>query len=240
MKRESSIKAVILAGGLGTRLRPYTLFIPKPMLPVGHRPILEHIVDWLKQSGFGSIVISTGYLGRIIEDHFGDGSQFGVSVEYARSNRPLGIAGQLLNAGDLLGPTFVCLYGDAILEFDLGRLIKFHQKKGALLTMALMTQRTQGKYGIIDLASDGAIKAWREKPVIESTINVGCYAMDKSFLRYIPKGSTYGMKEAFDEAMERREPLFGLKVEGTFRDIGDRAAYREADEYYSKLYGKVP
>jgi mannose-1-phosphate guanylyltransferase len=231
---------VILAGGLGTRLRPYTLFVPKPLLPVGHRPILEHIVEWLKGSGFEEIVISTGYLGRMIEEHFGDGSRFGVRVQYATSDRPLGIAGQLLNAGGLLGSTFLCLYGDAILDFDLAPLVKLHQKKGAMLTMALMTHVTQEKYGVVDLARDGSIRAWREKPAVESVINVGCYVMDRSFLRYIPRGSTYGMKEAFDRAMDHHERIFGLKVKGSFRDIGDKAAYREADEYYSDLYGKVP
>ncbi len=210
------------------------------MLPVGHRPILEYIVDWLKESGFSEIVISTGYLGGAIEEHFRDGSEFGVKVEYARSSRPLGIAGQLRNAESRLGARFVCLYGDAILDFDLKRLLKFHAEKRATLTMALMTHRTQSKYGVVELGKDGAIREWKEKPVIESDINVGCYVMEKRFLQYIPAGSTYGMKEAFEEAMSRHEPVFGLKVDGTFRDIGDRAAYREADEHYSKLYGKVP
>jgi mannose-1-phosphate guanylyltransferase len=231
---------VVLAGGLGTRLRPYTLFVPKPMLPVGHQPILEHIIEWLKANGLSRIVISTGYLGKAIIDHFGDGSEYGVNIEYASSNRPLGIAGQLRNAEGKLGERFVCLYGDAILDFDLRKLIRFHDQKGAVLTMALMTQRTQGKYGVIELEKDGSIRAWKEKPVVESEINVGCYVMQKRFLKYIPGGSVYGMKEAFEAAMKAHEPLYALRVDGSFRDIGDRAAYREADEYYSSLYGKVP
>ena len=210
------------------------------MLPVGHRPILEHIVEWLKRNGFSEIVVSTGYLGRAIEEHFRDGTEFGVRIEYARSTKPLGIAGQLRNAESHLGARFVCLYGDAILDFDLKKLVEFHERKDAMVTMALMVQRTQGKYGVVDLARGGAISAWREKPVIESDINVGCYVMEKSFLHYIPAGSTYGMKEAFEGAMKKHERIFGLKVAGTFRDIGDRAAYKEADEYYSKLYGRVP
>jgi NDP-sugar pyrophosphorylase family protein len=210
------------------------------MLPVGHRPILEYIIDWLKENGLSEVVISTGYLGAAIEEHFKDGSEFGVKVEYARSSRPLGIAGQLRNAESRLGQRFVCLYGDAILDFDLKRLLKFHAEKRATLTMALMTYRTQSKYGVIELGKGGTIREWKEKPFIESDINVGCYVMEKRFLQYIPAGSTYGMKEAFEEAMRRHEPLFGLKVGGTFRDIGDRAAYREADEYYSKLYEKIP
>lgn len=234
------MKAVILAGGLGTRLRPYTLFLPKPMLPVGHRPILEHILEWLKKNGFRDVVISTGYLGGTIEEHFGNGSEFGVRIEYARSKKPLGIAGQLRNAEGCLGDSFICLYGDAILNFDLRKLERFHREKNAMLTMALMAHKTQSKYGVIELARTGQIREWREKPVFVSEINVGCYVMEKSFLRYIPPHSTYGMKDAFDEAMKRGERLFGLKVEGTFRDIGDRAAYREADEYYSKEYGEVP
>jgi NDP-sugar pyrophosphorylase family protein len=210
------------------------------MLPVGHRPILEYIVDWLAENGITELVISTGYLGRIIEEHFRDGSEFGIKVEYARSKKPLGIAGQLRNAESRLGKRFVCLYGDAILNFDLKALMRFHDEKEATLTMALMAHKIQGKYGVIELGRGGEIKEWKEKPVIESDINVGCYVMEKRYLDYIPARSTYGMKEAFESAMSKHERLFGLKVEGTFRDIGDRAAYREADEYYSNLYGKVP
>ena len=210
------------------------------MLPVGHRPILEHIVEWLKGSGITDIVISTGYLGRAIEDYFSDGTDFGVKVKYARARNPLGIAGQLRNAESKLGERFVCLYGDAILDFDLRKLLEFHAQKRAMLTMALMSEKIQSKYGVIELKEDGAIRRWKEKPVIENDINIGCYVMQKAYLGYIPAGSTYGMKEAFEATLKNHEPLFGLKVEGTFRDIGDRAAYREADDYYSNLYGKVP
>lgn len=238
-RRTSSIKAVILAGGLGTRLRPYTLFVPKPLLPVGHVPILERILEWLKQNDIREVVISTGYLGQMIEDYFGDGSGFGLKVEYASSREPLGIAGQLRNADDKLGARFVCLYGDAILDFDLKRVVAFHDAKDAMLTMALMSYKTQSKYGVIDVADDGRIQRWKEKPVVETAINVGCYVMQKDYLKYIPS-SVYGMKEAFDEAMSKGERLYGLKVKGTFRDIGDRQAYLEADAYYSKNEGKVP
>lgn len=239
-RRTSSIKAVILAGGLGTRLRPYTLFVPKPLLPVGRVPILERILEWLKHNDITQVVISTGYLGQMIEDYFGDGSGFGLTVEYASSREPLGIAGQLRNADGKLGDRFVCLYGDAILDFDLKRMVKFHETKRAMLTMALMSYKTQSKYGVIEVAHDGRIERWKEKPVVETDINVGCYVMQKDYLKYIPRSSVYGMKEAFDEAMSKGEPLYGLRVKGTFRDIGDRESYLEADAYYSKQEGKVP
>jgi len=202
--------------------------------------MLERILGWLKRNGINDVVISTGYLGNVIENYFKDGEEFGMRIEYASSRKPLGIAGQLRNAEDKLGPRFVCLYGDAILDFDLKKLIRFHASNNALLTMALMTYRLQGKYGVISLKNDGRIDQWKEKPVFESDINVGCYVMERRYLSYIPRDSVYGMKEAFDEAMSRHEPLYGLRMKGTFRDIGDKQAYLEADAYYSKEDGKVP
>jgi len=210
------------------------------MLPVGSKPILEHIVDWLKENDLTRIVIATGYLGRMIEEYFGDGGGFGVTIEYARSNRPLGHAGQLKSAQPLLGKTFVCLYGDAILDFDLRKLLAFHRERRALVTMAIMEYQTQMKYGVIETERDGRVRLWREKPVVKGNINVGCYAMEKRFLDYIPEGKVYGMKEAFDEAVREKEPTYALLVEGTFTDIGDRKAYREADRLHIERYGKIP
>jgi mannose-1-phosphate guanylyltransferase len=210
------------------------------MLPVGHRPILEHIIEWLQGNGIAKVVISTGYLGRAIEEHFGDGSDMGLTIDYATSKKPLGIAGQLRNAAPKLSPRFLCLYGDAILDFDLRKLLEFHAKNKALLTMTLMKDKIQSKYGVIAMGDDGKITEWKEKPVFESDINIGCYVMEKRFLDYIPGNSIYGMKEAFEEALRRGEPLYALKVDGTFMDIGDKQAYKQADEHFSKLYGKVP
>jgi NDP-sugar pyrophosphorylase family protein len=203
-------------------------------------PILERIIGWLKGNGIQDIVVSTGYLGHLIEEYFRDGERFGVNVEYASSRQALGIAGQLRNAEDRLGDRFLCLYGDAILDFDLRRLVAFHEEKHALLTMTLMDYELRSKYGVIEVKGDGRIEKWREKPVFHSDINVGCYVMEKRYLDYIPPGSVYGMKEAFDSAMSKREPLYALKVAGTFLDIGDKRAYLEADAYYSKEDGKIP
>ncbi len=231
---------MILAGGLGTRLRPFTLLLPKPMLAVGPKPILEHIVDWLKENDIDRIVIATGYLGRTIETYFKDGKDFGVEIEYARSDRPLGHAGQLKSAEALLSKTFVCLYGDAILDFDLRKVVAFHRNKSPLVTMTLMEHETQMKYGVIETEKDGRISQWKEKPVIVRDINVGCYVLERKFLDYIPRGKVYGMKEAFESAMKDKMSVYALKVKGTFTDIGDRRAYREADKAYIERYGKIP
>jgi len=230
----------VLCGGLGTRLRPYTLFLPKPMLPVGPKPILEHIVDWLRANGVVDIVFATGYLGRTIETYFGNGKGFGVDIEYARSDRPMGHAGQLKSAQALLPETFVCLYGDAILEFDLRRLLEFHRRKGAFVTMALMKHETRMKYGVIETDPEGRITLWKEKPAFQNDINVGCYAVEKKFLEYIPRGEVYGMKEALEGAMKDKKAIYALKVKGTFTDIGDIRAHKEADRAYIERYGRIP
>ena len=155
------MKAVILVGGLGTRLQPYTFFIPKPMLPLGNKPLLEHLIDWLKSSsitGNGNnsevvdhIVLCVSYLHRTIEDYFEDGSRFGIKIEYARSERPLATAGQLKTAERLLDDTFVCLYGDSVYEFNLGNMIDEHRRAKAFISMALLSYKTKLKYGFIDV-----------------------------------------------------------------------------------------
>ncbi|MDA4122644.1 MAG: nucleotidyltransferase family protein [Thaumarchaeota archaeon] len=227
--------AVILAGGLGTRLRPYTLATPKPLLPVGGKPILEYIIAWLLKNRVEDLVISTGYLGKMIEDHFGDGSDFGVRISYAVSDKALGIGGQLLNASSKLPSRFYCLYGDAILDFDLRRLMDFHQrKKGALLTMALMRESIQSRYGVMELAKGGRVARWNEKPVFENDINVGCYVMEKRYLDCLSEAPDNDMKLAFDSAMQSGEPIYGLRMNGTFWDIGDKAGYAAADAHFQK------
>ncbi len=238
MKKNHRIQAVILAGGLGTRLRPYTLLLPKPMLPVGPRPILEHIIDWLKENGVTDIIISTGYLGKTIQEYFGVGKDWGVKIQYAKSPHPLGIAGQLKTAESKLRGSFVCVYGDAILEMDLKKLIKFHDSHEALATIALMKYSTNLKYGFLETDKAGVITAWKEKPPISGYINVGCYVMEKEFLRNIPGNQMYGMREAFDKAIKCGR-VYGVRMAGHFTDIGDTKSYREANEEFTKKMGRL-
>jgi mannose-1-phosphate guanylyltransferase len=220
-------------------LRPYTLLLPKPMLPVGAKPILEHILEWLKSKGVNEVVVSTGYLGKMIQDYFGNGSEWGVDISYATSRHPLGTAGQLKAAEGRIRGRFVCVYGDALLDFDLQRAIDFHQSRKAAATMVLMRHSVEMKYGFMKTDKEGRLTEWREKPKVSGYINVGCYVMEKSFLRYIPPGKLYGMKETFEEAKADGARLYAVKVEGEFVDIGDRKSYRDANDVYVKRIGKV-
>ena len=137
------MKAVILAGGHGKRLKPYTLFLPKPMLPLGNKPILSYIIKWLKEQKINDIILSVSYLNKPIEEYFRDGKEFKVKIKYIRSKKPLGTAGQLKKAEALLDDTFVCLYADAILDFKLNNAIKFHKKNKSLATMILQEYKTK-------------------------------------------------------------------------------------------------
>jgi len=229
---------VILAGGLGTRLRPYTFLLPKPMLPVGPKPIMEHILEWLKKAGISDIVVSTGYLGKMVQEYFGSGDEWGVRIAYATSSRPMGTAGQLKAAEGKIRGKFVCIYGDALLDFDLQRALDFHERKQATATMVLMKYSTEMKYGFMETDKDGRLTEWKEKPEVSGFINVGCYVMERSFLRYIPAARVYEMNDAFRVARAKGARLYAVRVEGTFMDIGDRKSYKEANDLYTKNMGQ--
>ena len=229
---------MILAGGLGTRLRPYTFLLPKPMLPVGPKPIMEHILEWLKKAGISDIVVSTGYLGKMVQEYFGSGDEWGVRIAYATSSRPMGTAGQLKAAEGKIRGKFVCIYGDALLDFDLQRALDFHERKQATATMVLMKYSTEMKYGFMETDKDGRLTEWKEKPEVSGFINVGCYVMERSFLRYIPAARVYEMNDAFRVARAKGARLYAVRVEGTFMDIGDRKSYKEANDLYTKNMGQ--
>lgn len=235
------MKAVILAGGLGTRLQPYTYFLPKPMLPLGNKPVLQHIVEWLRDSGnIKDIVICVSYLRKTIEDYFGDGQEFGVKIQYARSETPLATAGQLKTAERFLDGPFVLAYGDSVYEFNLADMIKEHEKCKSIVTMALMPFSMKVPYGIIDLSENGEIIAWREKPdLYAGLINIGCYVMQPDFLKLIPQAGSYGMDKALMAAMEKKMLVRGFRVTGTFTDIGDKQSFEEANKRFTDRLGKI-
>lgn len=209
------------------------------MLPVGPKPILEHILDWLKRNGIKDVVVSTGYLGKMLSDYFGAGSEWGMNISYATSPHPLGTAGQLKAAEAKVRGRFVCLYGDALLDFDLRKALEFHQQKKAIATMVLMKYSTELKYGFVETDREGRLTRWKEKPKISGFINVGCYVMEKGFLQFIPKGRMYGMNEAFAEARAAGAKLYAVRMAGDFIDIGDRRSYKDANDRYMKKIGKV-
>ncbi|MFI5419875.1 MAG: NDP-sugar synthase [Nitrososphaerales archaeon] len=236
----ASPKAIILAGGMGTRLRPYTYFLPKPMLPLGDKPLLEHLVNWLKDNGVSEVVLSVSYLHKMIESHFRSGAEWGIKIRYVRSKKPLGISGQLLNARSLINSSFYLLYGDSVFDFRLSDLMKRHKETKAVLTMGLMKYSQKIPYGLIDLDKKGNVISWAEKPEVGGLINVGCYAAEPKLLEYIPRGKMYGFDTVVRDIVKAGEKVSSFVIEGKeFLDIGDEKSYRKADELFLQKMGKV-
>lgn len=235
------MKAIILAGGLGTRLQPYTFFIPKPMLPLGNKPLLEHIIEWLKSddNNIDHVIICVSYLHRTIEDYFEDGSRIGIKIEYARSDRPLATAGQLLTAKRFIDDTFVCVYGDSIYEFSLREMINEHDRLKAFISMALLSYKTRLKYGFIDINGNNRVTSWNEKPEIKGLINIGCYVMEPEFIDLIPSSNSYGMDDAVRKALDMKKLVNGFKIESGFIDIGDKKSYLQTYKKYVERLGKI-
>lgn len=232
------MKAVILAGGLGTRLRPLTNNNPKPMLPIGRKPILEHLIDWTKKNGIKSIVLCVSYLRETIEDHFGDGERFGIKIEYAVSKKQLATAGQLKTAEKFIEGDFVCMYGDSIFNFNLKNMIKQHSTKKALITMSLNEYKTNLPYGVIKTSRSGRVTSWDEKPEIKANVNMGCYIMNSKVFDLIPKNKPYGMDEVIKKAMKRKDVVNSFITKKGFSDIGNKESYKKACEEYDKKLGK--
>ena len=235
------MQAVILAGGLGTRLQPYTFFIPKPMLPLGNKPLLEYLIDWVKQlENIDEVIMCVSYLHRTIEDYFEDGGRFGIKISYARSERPLATAGQLKTAAKMLKDRFLCMYGDSIYDFDLAKMVEEHNASSAFLSMALMKYKTRLKYGFIDADEEAKIvTAWREKPEVEGLINIGCYIMEREFLDMIPESSTIGMDKIVKDIISQNKMVKAFTIESGFLDIGDKRSYLDAYKKYVKRLGSI-
>lgn len=233
------MRAVILAGGLGTRLQPYTTFLPKAMLPLGDKPLLEHLIEWIKNNGVDSFVLCVSYLRRTIEDYFEDGSRFGVKIEYAVANRPLATAGQLKTAQEFIDDTFVCVYGDSIFEFSLKNMINYHKKKKSFVTMGLSEYKTKIPYGFIEMDKTSRVKTWQEKPEVKGNINIGCYVMEPGIFELIPEGKPYGMDLVIRSALAKKNRVSGYSIKNGFIDIGDKASYRRAYQHYLERLGQI-
>jgi len=229
------MKAVILAGGLGTRLRPLTNKKPKPMLPLGKKPLLEYLIKWIRKNGVKDIVLCVSYLHETIEKYFEDGSKFGVNIEYAVSRKPLATAGQLKTAQKFIDDTFVCVYGDSLFNFSLRNMIADHKKKKSFITMSLYEHKTSIKKGVIDTKNNGKVLSWNEKPEIKSKINMGCYVMEPNILNFIPKNKPYGMDNVIKKVISKRKTISSILIKNGFIDVGDKKTYEKLNLEYKKL-----
>jgi mannose-1-phosphate guanylyltransferase / phosphomannomutase len=229
------MKAVIMAGGEGTRLRPLTSSAPKPMLPLANRPMMEHIITLLKRHGFDDIVVTVAFLANNIKTYFGDGSEFGVHISYADEPVPLGTAGSVGNARELLDETFLVISGDVLTDIDLSAVLAFHNEHKAVATIGLTAVENPLEFGIVITRPDGTIERFLEKPtwgqVFSDTINTGIYVLEPEVFDYIPAGRSVDFSgEVFPALLTNGRPLYGAIVEGYWEDVGTLEAYLTAHQ----------
>jgi len=236
------VKAVVMAGGEGSRLRPLTINRPKPMVPIVDRQVMAHIIELLKAHGITEIVVTVQYLANVIQDHFGDGSALGVHIDYSLEEHPLGTAGSVKNAEHLLKEPFLVISGDALTDFQLGKIIDFHYERKALATLTLTRVPNPLEYGVIIVNEDGHVTQFLEKPswgeVFSDTVNTGIYVLDPEVFRYIPKGKiTDWSKDVFPQMLRKNDALYGFIAEGYWTDVGTIEEYMRANRDY--MIGKV-
>lgn len=223
-------KAVIMAGGFGTRLRPITCTIPKPMVPVMNKPMMEHIVELLKQHNLKDILSILYFQPEQITSYFGDGEKFGIKMSYKSAVEDFGTAGSVGNARDELKEPFLVISGDVLTDFDLTKAIEYHNEKKAMVTIILTRVENPLQYGVVITESDGKISRFLEKPswgeVFSDTVNTGIYIIQPEALNYIPKGKEFDFsKDLFPLLMKNNEPLYGYIADGYWKDIGDLSEY---------------
>ncbi|MDD3654911.1 MAG: sugar phosphate nucleotidyltransferase [Desulfotomaculaceae bacterium] len=236
------MKAVIMAGGKGTRLCPLTCFQPKPMVPLLGRPCMEYIIELLKKHGIYEIAVTLQFLPQVIKNHFGDGAEYGVHLTYFEETTPLGTAGSVKNAEEFLDDTFVVISGDALTDFDLSQAIDFHRNHQTMGTLVLAKVNVPLEYGVVMTEENGRIVRYLEKPswseVFSDTVNTGIYVLEPEVLTLIPSGKEFDFsKNLFPLVMERGHDLYGFVAGGYWSDIGNLSQYRQAQ--FDMLQGDV-
>jgi mannose-1-phosphate guanylyltransferase/phosphomannomutase len=237
------MKAVVMAGGEGTRLRPMTASMPKPLLPIVNKPIMEHVLRLLQRHGITETVVTVQFLASLVRNYFGDGEELGMVLHYASEDAPLGTAGSVKNAEHLLDDgTFLVISGDALTDFDLTDLVKFHHDKGAMVTVCLTRVPDPLEFGITIVDDDGKVQRFLEKPtwgqVFSDTVNTGIYVMEPEVFDHVAKGESVDWSgDVFPRLVEQGLPIYGYVAEGYWEDVGTHESYFKAQA--DVLSGKV-
>ncbi len=236
------MKAVIMAGGFGTRIHPLTISMPKPMIPLINRPIMEHIVNLLKQHGITDLILLLFHQPETIKKYFGDGSEFGVHITYVTPLEDFGTAGAVKAAARHLNERFIIISGDLLTDFDLSQALAFHEEKQAQATITLTSVTDPLQFGVVITDKASRITKFLEKPgwgeVFSDTINTGIYILEPEVLELIPDGENRDWSnDVFPKMLERNDALFGCDMQGYWADIGNPEAYLDA--CHDICHGKV-
>lgn len=231
-----------MAGGEGSRLRPLTCDLPKPMVPVMNRPVMTYSIELLKKYGINTIGVTLQYLPNVIQDYYGDGSEYGVDLHYFIEETPLGTAGSVKNAQEILDETFIVISGDALANINLEKAIEFHRNNNSVATLVLKRVEIPLEYGVVVTDENGAITRFLEKPnwgeVFSDTVNTGIYILEPEVLDYFEAGKKFDFsQDLFPMLLKDKKPMYGYITDEYWCDIGDTESYLRA--HYDMMDGKV-
>ena len=226
------MKVVILAGGKGRRLTPYTMVFPKPLVPLDDKPILEIILKQLSSYGMKDIIMAVGHLSELIETYFGDGKKFGVKIEYSNEVQPLGTAGTLRLFREKLDDTFILMNGDILTDMNLKKLVEFHRKNKASATISLTRRKVDLDYGIVEVDSKKNLTNWSEKPKINYYVSMGIYVLEPEVVDLIPAKKVFDLPDLITKLMRQKQTVKGYVYKGYWLDIGRPEDYEKALNEY--------
>jgi len=228
------MKAVILAGGKGTRLRPYTTILPKPLMPIDDMPIVEILLRQMKRAGIEEVVLTVGYLAEFLRLFFQDGERLGLDISYSLEERPLGTAGPLTLV-DGLDDTFLVTNGDVLTNMPLGGLIAYHREQGGVATIAMQQREVNVDLGVIQLNGDAEVDDYIEKPTYDFMVSMGVYIFEPRVLRYIPHNEYLDFPDLVKSLLDAGEKVVGFPFDGYWKDLGRPDDYEQAVADFTEM-----
>jgi NDP-sugar pyrophosphorylase family protein len=228
------MQAVLVAGGKGKRLQPYTLVIPKPLIPINNEPIMEVIIKQLAHSGFTRLHICIGYLGELLQTYFGDGSKYGVTITYSKEAKPLGTIGPLTLINSL-DDNFLVMNGDTLSDIDYRAFFQTHVESRALLSIATYAKKVKIELGVMEFDSQNRLRDYIEKPTLHYQVSTGIYALNKKILSLIPHNDYFDFPSLVKLLLGKGEAVHTFQHTGIWHDLGSIESFEAATEDYAKL-----
>lgn len=232
-KSMAELRVVILAGGRGARLAPYTTILPKPLMPIGDVSILEILIRQLRNAGFQEITLAVGYLASLLEAYFGDGSQWGVRIQYSREDKPLGTAGPLALVSGL-NNSFLVVNGDLLTTLDFAAMVRFHRERGAAATVGVFQKSVKIDLGIVETDGQNCITGYIEKPTLDYEVSVGAYVMEPLVLSYVRPAERFDLPDLIKKLIAEGLSVIGYRFQGYWLDVGRMEDYEQAVELFGK------
>ena len=233
------MKAVILAGGKGTRLAPYTKILPKPLMPIGDMPILEVLLLQMKNAGVTDVILTVGHLAELLRAFFKSGERFGLNIDYSIEDKPLGTAGPLSLVADKLGSTFIVSNGDVLTTLDLKDLINAHNRSGALATIASHVRHVKIDLGVLKVQEHDQVAGYIEKPTYDFFVSMGIYVFEPAVLKYIPENQYFDFPDLVIKLIEAGELVNSFRFDGYWQDLGRPDDYEQAVNDFEELKPQI-